>query len=38
MNQGAVWNTIQKFLQIEIHAPAVAFGNILLRLCHRLMS
>src|SRR3954466_9039676 len=38
MNQGAVWNTIQEFLQVEINAPAVAFGDILLRLCHRLMS
>jgi len=38
MNQGAVWNTIQEFLQIEINAPAMAFGDVLLRLCHRLMS
>ena len=33
-----VRNSIEKFLQIEINAPAVAFDDILLRLPHRLMS
>src|SRR5262249_37522580 len=33
-----VIDSIEKFLQIKINAPAVAFSDILLRLCHRLMS
>jgi hypothetical protein len=33
-----VIDSIEKFLQIEINAPAVAFGDVLLRLCHRLMK
>src|SRR5262249_25256208 len=37
-HQFVVVDSIEKFLQIKIHAPAVAFGDILLRLCHRLMS
>jgi hypothetical protein len=27
-----------RILQIKINAPAVAFGDVLLRLCHGLMS
>src|SRR5437879_11253077 len=37
MNKGALWNTIQKFFKVEINYPAVAFSDMLLRLCHRLM-
>jgi hypothetical protein len=29
---------IQELLQIEINAPAVPVGDVLLRLCHCLMS
>ena len=36
MNKGALCTWIQEFLQIEIHHPAVSFGNVLLRLVHRL--
>ena len=32
-----VVDPIEEFLQIQIHHPAVAFGDILLRLGHRLM-
>src|SRR5215469_6137625 len=37
-HQFVVIDPIEEFLQIEIHAPAVACGDILLRLCHCLMS
>jgi site-specific DNA recombinase len=37
-HQFVVINSIEKFLQIKINHPAVTFGDILLRLCHRLMS
>src|SRR5262249_15635687 len=37
-HQFVVIDSIEKFLQIKIHAPAVAFGDILLRPCHCLMS
>jgi len=37
-HQFVVIDSIEEFLQIEINAPAVTFGDILLRLCHRLMS
>ncbi len=37
-HQFVVIDSIEEFLQIEVNAPAVAFGDILLRLCHRLMS
>jgi hypothetical protein len=37
-HQIVVIDSIEKFLQIKINAPAVTFGDILLRLCHRLMS
>src|SRR4030095_234478 len=37
-HQFVVIDSIEKFLQIKINAPAVTFGDILLRLCHRLMS
>jgi hypothetical protein len=31
-----VIHSIEKFLQVKIHHPAVPFGNVLLRLVHRL--
>src|ERR1700722_11805537 len=37
-HQFVVIDSIEEFLQIEINAPAVAIGDILLRLGHRLMS
>ena len=37
-HQFVVIDSIEKFLQIKIHAPAVACGDILLRLCPCLMS
>src|ERR1700758_2239190 len=37
MNQGALCRWIQKFLQAEIHHPAVPSGHVLLRLVHRLL-
>ncbi len=37
-HQFVVIDSIEKFLQVEINAPAVAFGDVLLRLCHCLMS
>src|ERR1035441_1307854 len=37
-HQFVVNDPIEEFLQVEINAPAAAFGNILLRLCHRLMG
>src|SRR5262249_59847356 len=37
-HQLAVVAWIKKLLKIKINAPAVAFGDVLLRLCHRLMS
>src|SRR5271169_1442860 len=37
-HQFVVIDSIEKLLQIKVNAPAVAFGDILLRLCHRLMS
>jgi hypothetical protein len=37
MNKGALWRWIQEFLQIQVHHPAVSFGDILLRRSHRLM-
>src|SRR5262249_4531349 len=37
-HQFVVIDSIEEFLQIKINAPAVAFGEILLRLCHCLMS
>jgi hypothetical protein len=33
-----VMDSIEKFLQVEIHHPAVAFGNVLLRLGYRLVA
>jgi site-specific DNA recombinase len=33
-----VRDSIEEFLQVEINAPAVAFGDVLLCLCHCLMS
>ena len=35
--QSVVVDPVEKFLEIQIHHPAVAFGLILLRLRHRLM-
>src|SRR5229473_4009606 len=35
--QSVVVDPVEKFLEIQIHHPAVAFGLILLRLLHRLM-
>src|ERR1039457_4342934 len=35
--QSVVIEPVEKFLEIQIHPPAVAFGLILLRLFHRLM-
>jgi hypothetical protein len=32
-----VVDPVEKFLEVQIHHPAVAFGLILLRLFHRLM-
>src|ERR1017187_1370588 len=37
-HQFVVIDPIEKLLEIEINAPAAAFGDILLRLCHRLMG
>ena len=37
-HQLVVRNSIEKFLQIEINAPAVTLGDVLLCLCHCLMS
>src|SRR5580698_751615 len=37
-HQFVVIDSIEEFLQIEINAPAVTLGDILLRLCHCLMS
>src|SRR5262249_35180068 len=37
-HQSVVIDPIEEFLQIEINAPAATFGDVLLRLCHRLMS
>jgi len=37
-HQSVVIDSIEEFLQVEINAPAAAFGDILLRLCHCLMS
>src|SRR5207302_7016092 len=37
-HQFVVIDSIKKFSQVEINHPAVTFGNILLRLCHRLMG
>jgi hypothetical protein len=37
-HQFVVVDPIEEFLRIEIDAPAVAFGNILLRLCHCLFG
>src|SRR5918912_1285877 len=37
-HQFVVIDSIEEFLQIKINAPAVAFDDILLRLCHCLMS
>ena len=37
-HQFVVIDSIEKLLQIEIDAPAATFGDVLLRLCHRLMS
>jgi hypothetical protein len=36
-HQFVVLNSIEEFLQIEIHHPAVACSHILLRLLHGLM-
>jgi hypothetical protein len=38
MNQGALCSTFQKFFEIEVNHDAVAFGNVSLRLGHRLMG
>src|SRR6266545_473274 len=37
-HQFVVVDSIEEFLQIEIHAPAVTFGDIPLRLCHCLLG
>src|ERR1700732_3153922 len=37
-HQFVVIDSIEKFLQIQINHPAIACGNVLLRLGHRLMS
>ena len=37
-HQFVVVDSVEKFLQIKIHHPRVAFGDILLRLRHRLVS
>jgi hypothetical protein len=37
-HQIVVIDSIEKFLQIKINAPAVTCGEVLLRLGHRLMS
>ena len=37
LTRGQYEATIQEFLQIQIHHPAIAFGDVLLRRCHRLM-
>src|SRR5438309_8964034 len=37
-HQFVVINSIEKFFQIEVNHPAVAFGNVPLRLSHRLMG
>src|SRR5450631_721637 len=37
-HQFVVIDSIEEFLQIEINAPAVTFGDVLLRLCHRLLG
>src|SRR6266446_9621042 len=37
MNKGALWNTIQEFLKIEVYHPAMALSNVLLCLGYRLM-
>jgi hypothetical protein len=37
-HQFVVIDSIEEFLQVEINAPVEAFGDVLLRLCHRLMS
>jgi hypothetical protein len=34
---GLAWRT-EEFLQVEIHHPAVSFGDVLLRLSYRLMG
>src|SRR6266852_1098055 len=36
--QSVVVDPVEKFLEIQIHHPAVAFAWILLRLLHRLMK
>jgi retron-type reverse transcriptase len=33
-----VVHSIEKLLQVEIHQPAVSFGDVLLRLVYRLLS
>jgi hypothetical protein len=37
MNQGSVGSGIQKFLEVQVQHPAIAFSYMLLRLYHRLM-
>jgi len=37
-HQFVVIDPIETFLQIKINAPAVAFDDMLLRLCHCLMG
>src|SRR3984893_14933380 len=36
-HQSVVVDPIEELLQIQIHHPAIAFGDVLLRLFHRLM-
>jgi len=38
LHQRGVRNGVEKFLEVKINAPAVTFGDVLLRLCHRLTS
>src|SRR5437763_3369801 len=37
-HQFVVRNPVKEFLEIQVYAPAIAVGDILLCLCHRLMS
>src|SRR3954471_6763963 len=38
MNQGALCSKVQEFFEIEINHNAVALGDVMLRLGHRLVS
>src|SRR5579872_1143820 len=37
-HQFVVRNPVEEFLEVQVHAPSIALGDILLRLRHRLMS